>query len=39
MTPEEREQLEKDYPAINVPRLINALVICGVIMLITAIFV
>jgi len=35
MTNEEREQLEKDYPQINFPRLINALTVCGVVMFIT----
>lgn len=38
MTPEEKAQLEKDYPSINIPRLVNALTACGVIMLIAWVF-
>ncbi len=32
MTPEEKAQLEKDYPAINWDRLVTALLWCGGIM-------
>lgn len=39
MTPKEKVQLEKDYPQFNVPRLVNALTICGIIMLIAWIFI
>lgn len=36
MTPEEKAQLEKDYPPINWPRMSLALSICAVIMIVAS---
>ena len=38
MTKEEREALEKEYPTINIPRLLVALGVCAAIMVVALVF-